>query len=492
MINRYKEILENIKNSDNSVSEYCKQNGINAGKIHNFIQAAQAQQDTASVNELINVYSEITKDPIDSDTKASVVYIRDDNDKITEYEVEVLVRDKKPFKVTLSREDAEVIFGLYTYYGGNITARNVANEFPKFTLADIKKIFRAFRLTKDSSWAPPHLLEELTINELNEYRLALKERAAFKYADSRQERDYKNIINKLALQIEKLEDRNEFIKELINSGQDYKEYKIESLESSLKTGIIVLSDLHVGACNVANGYLPLVEYNDAEITNRLNKILDFIAKQSWNNLIIINLGDSIDNYRGTTAKGTPLPTNMTEKQAAKMYLEIMENWFHNLKNIFDGEIQYICVGDSNHGASYDWITNVALIAKVEQLGINCYVSEDAIDSFNVGEFTITYLHGHDSRTQFKGFPLNLDEKTKNWFNNYFLQAKFNFKNRKIVLKGDLHQYNVNSCNTFDYINAPSIYGSSAYIVGNYGKGKEGALYLEIDKDKYTTGVIWNE
>ena len=101
------------------------------------------------------------------------------------------------------------------------------------------------------------------------------------------------------------------------------------------------------------------------------------------------------------------------------------------------------------------------------------------------------MHGHDSKTQYKGFPLNLDEKTKNWFNNYFLQAEHDFKQNKIVLKGDLHQYSVNSCNTFDYINAPSLYGSSSYIVSNFGKGKEGTLYLEIDGNTYTNGVIWN-
>ena len=69
-----------------------------------------------------------------------------------------------PFITRLTRQDAETIFGLYTYYGGNITARQVANEFPKYTLSEIKKIFKCFKLTKDSSFAPPHLIEEL-----NEY-----------------------------------------------------------------------------------------------------------------------------------------------------------------------------------------------------------------------------------------------------------------------------------------------------------------------------------
>ncbi len=110
--------------------------------------------------------------------------IRNEENKITSYKVTYFRRDKVPFVTELTRENVETIFGLYTYYGGNITARNVANEFPKFTLPEIKYILRAFQITKDSMWAPPHLVEELTIEELSQYRMNLKERAAFKYADA--------------------------------------------------------------------------------------------------------------------------------------------------------------------------------------------------------------------------------------------------------------------------------------------------------------------
>lgn len=503
---KYTDFLQQVKESGLSLSVYCSKNtDYKYNSITSAIAHIKKQFDVNSENiaKLLGIYKEVTTDknymeveqPIEDTEQGIIVdFIRDEQNRIIKYDITVPVKDSIPFHTILSREKAETIFGLYVYYGGNVTARNVANEFPEYTLPEIKHIFKAFRLYKDSMWAPRHLLEELTVQQLSEYRMRLKERAAFKYADATQERDFKNTINKMALQINKLEDRNEFIKELINANHKYKEYNLRDLSiSNKKTGVIVLSDLHVGACNVANGYLPLVEYNDKEIKARLNKILDFLYTKinDWEELIILNLGDSIDNYRGTTAKGTPLPTDMTEKQAAKMYLELMEEWFIELSNTYHN-IKYICTGDSNHGASFDWITNVALTSKINKLGIDCYVSDDPIDSFNVGEFTITYLHGHDSRTQYKGFPLNLDERTKNWFNNYFLQSDFNFKQNRIVLKGDLHQYSVNSCNTFDYINAPSLYGSSAYIVGNFGKGKEGTLYLEIDNNKYVNGVIWNE
>ena len=75
----------------------------------------------------------------------NVTINRNPEGKIIGYNINYPIKDSKPFIADLTREDVETIFGLYTYYGGNITARNVANEFPKFTLAEIKRIFRCFK-----------------------------------------------------------------------------------------------------------------------------------------------------------------------------------------------------------------------------------------------------------------------------------------------------------------------------------------------------------
>ena len=80
-----------------------------------------------------------------SNNKSEVETVRDENNMIIEYKVVVYRQDKTPFKTILSRQDAETLWGLYTYYGGNVTARNVANEFPKYTLPEVKYLFRAFR-----------------------------------------------------------------------------------------------------------------------------------------------------------------------------------------------------------------------------------------------------------------------------------------------------------------------------------------------------------
>ena len=75
-------------------------------------------------NEEICVEKEDFKE---SENLASVTIIRSNTikldsgkGKIVKYRVDVKVRDSKDFNVELSRDDAERIFGLYTYYGGNI------------------------------------------------------------------------------------------------------------------------------------------------------------------------------------------------------------------------------------------------------------------------------------------------------------------------------------------------------------------------------------
>ena len=312
-IEKYFNILSNAKASAKSLFEYCKENGVNYKTLIKSVKNLQSDNGGLA-DEVITLFSELNiKQNVSNSDNSELTYDIDESGKILGYNIVVYIRDNQPFKTYLTREDAETIFGLYTYYGGNITARNVANEFPKYTLPEIKKIFRAFSLTKDSSWAPPHLLRELSVEELSQYRMNLKERAAFKYADSVQEKDFKNTINKLAAKIKQLEDRNEFFKNIAISDQTFEQPKAFEINESEITGILFLSDIHVGAVNTTNGYLPLNDYNEQEINNRLDKVLERIVNRGWKNIIVINLGDSVDSYKGATAKGTPLPTQYSEK-----------------------------------------------------------------------------------------------------------------------------------------------------------------------------------
>lgn len=417
---------------------------------------------------------------------------RDSSGIITQYHIYYPSRDGIPFCTTLTRQDVETVYGLYTYYGGNITARNVANEFNKYTLAEIKKIFRCFGLTKDSIWAPPHMMEEMNDEQLSQYRMSLKERAAFKYCDAKQERDFSNQIKKMALQIKKLQDTKDLAKSLI--GEVEYEKVIEPVKEINKatTGIICLSDLHIGAHNTPEGYIDLPEYTEQEINRRLDKIVDHVRYKKWENLIVLNLGDSIDSFRKMTTSMThELPCVLTDKEIAKMYISVMMRFFGRLSKYFDN-ITYCSIGSGNHSGDAGWLCDHILSYNLKDLGIDSHISEKEIDSVNVNNTSFIYLHGKSQATkgQYKGFPLNLNDKTQCWFNDFFTDTELDLCKRKVVLKGDLHQFAINSVSSFDYINCPSIYGSSTYIVSNFGLTKWGCAYLEVDKDGgYVVGVI---
>ncbi len=496
--NKYKKLINDIAESGLSINTYFKSINEEASSFFNGIRNIK-EQDDEFAKEIIDLYNELTlrpcsnnkKEPEDSDDVMGWWADRNENGIIVKYHIHYPVKDSVPFDTTLTRQDVETLFGLYTYYGGNITSRQVANEFPKYTLAEVKRIFRVFKLTKDSIFAPPHMMEEFNEEQLAQYRMNLKERAAFKYCDSKQERDFTNQIKKMASEINRLTDKQEVLKELISENiivEDKFSYNKDILKS--KTFLLYLSDLHIGSHNEKESYIYLEEYDKIEIEKRLSRVFAFLATKNYDNIIVVNLGDSIDSYnKQTTRGGHELPSVLSNKEQSKLYLQIMFNFFSKLKK-FCNNINYYCVGESNHDGDWGWINNIALSSQLNNIGINTYVSSNPIDTFNVNDVSIIFLHGKDNKNQFKGFPLTLNERTENWFNKYFLDSGISWKKYKCVVKGDLHQPAFTNCNTFDYYSAPSLYACSNWVVANFGKTKWGILYMEIDQNNnITSGLI---
>lgn len=495
---KYSELFRKIEESGLSINGYFESIHKDPHSFYNAIRNIKAQAETGDKNaiELVEQYKSLCDRDVstqgDSESGMKWWVDRDENNVITQYHIHYPVKDSVAFDTTLTRQDAETIFGLYTYYGGNVTARNIANEFPKYTLTEIKRIFRVFKLTKDSIWVPPHLMEELNEEQLAQYRMQLKERAAFKYCDAKQERDFTNQIKKMASEINRLNNQQEIAKSLIDPITYEKVITKPISEVNTTTGIICLSDLHVGAFNVPEGYIDLPEYSEEEINSRLDKIIFELQEKKWNRVIVLNLGDNVDSYRKMTTSMThQLPCVNTDREIAQMYLRVMMRFMDGIKSIFKN-VEYYSIGSGNHSGSWGWLLDITLSQQLQTIKINSYVSDHEIDSFDVNGTSFIYLHGKASaeKGQFKGFPLNLNEKTQCWFNDFFADTDLKLQKRKVVLKGDLHQYSINSVSSFDYINCPSIYASSTYIVSNFGKTPWACAYLEVDrKGNYTSGLI---
>jgi len=485
-VKKYTDILLAAKKSGKNLLKFCSESGLNYNSlkstIHNLKKNGEHQ-------ELLSLYNAVIEKNIEDRVETNI--IRDENNKIIKYQLISYRKNKVPFEATLERSEMESICGLYTYYGGNITARLVANEFPKYTLAEIKRILQAFGITKDSFWTPQHLLEELSIEELSQYRINLKEKSAFKYADSQSEKDYTNLIKKLAkenLNLKRsISDKQTFIQETIPS-QDYYISRQELHDD--RVIVLTLSDLHIGAYNTPYGFVDLDEYNEEEIKNRLKKVLDFVHYNEYTRIIVLNLGDSVDSYKKETTRGGHLlPGSISDKDMSKMYISIM-TWFFNSLKQETSDISYVCIGEANHCGDWGWLNNIALAKILEStLNIECKISDYPIDVVNIEDTSIIMTHGKNNYTQSRPFPLILNDKTITWFNDWFLTTNMPLKQNKIVVKGDLHQFAISCCKTFKYVSMPSLYGSSQYIVANFGKTNWGVGYIEYQNGKCKFGTI---
>lgn len=490
-VQKYIDILKEIKESGKSIKAYCEENGLSVSNIYRV--KCRLEVSNELYREFMTLYHQITKrnygydeEILEEETSTNeidkVTIVRDSEEKIIEYKIHVPLKDKEPFEVDLTRREVEDIFGLYTYYGGNITARNVANEFPRFTLPEVKRIIRAFGITKDSAWFPPHLLEEMDDEQLTQYRMNLKERAAFKYADSRREQDYTKQIKDLAERLNKALDRNTFLQQLQLNKYNIKPNIIFNSKERENSLIIYLSDMHFGAYNPPYAYDDIVNYNENIIRSRLNLVLSKFQYKKYSNIIVCNLGDSIDSYKSETSRGGHLlPNVMSDKDKVQLYIKLMVEFFTSLKTS-KSPIFYYCVGESNHDGDWGWLSNVLLSEKLKELGITSYISDKPMDKFNLNGNVFLYLHGKDNSNQNKGFPLVLNDKTESWFNSYFINNKITAQKGIYVVKGDLHQHAVTVGKTFTYVSAASLYGCSNWIVANFGKTPWGITYMEVSSD----------
>ena len=442
---------------------------------------------TELIKEFLDEYNRVKKtqqktESVETDDRAVTELVRDEDGKIQFYTFEIYRKDNPVFRGKLDRKEMELIFDLYSTYGQNLTSKIVSRNFPQYTFVEFKRILRAYNLYK-SCVAPIHLLEELTEEELYQRTLRIKENNLARRLEKDELKEANKLINKLTEKLKNYENKREFLKNIVDSDLVSKITKNSVQNNILDSNnlIIYLSDLHIGSLNEKYGYVELEDYNEDEIKRRLQKVFDFCAvHNNYNAITIVNLGDSVDSYnKETTRGGHELPTNLSNKEQSQLYIKIMIWFFKTLKQ-YNNNINYYCIGESNHDGDWGWLNNVALSYQLNNLGISTYISDQPIDKFDINDVSIVYLHGKDVKNQFKQFPLVLNEKTENWFNSYFIDSKLQFKNKICVVKGDLHQPAFTNCSTFDYISAPSVYGSSQYIVANFGKTKWGILYMEID------------
>ena len=264
---------------------------------------------------------------------------------------------------------------------------------------------------------------------------------------------------------------------------------IPVIDSSDKSLFIYLSDTHVGAY-VPSDSLYTNEYSATVFSKRLDKVLDTVTTLTnihgvFENIFVVNLGDCIDGFNNTTARGGHfLPQNLSNKQQFETYFQTMKEFLENIiEEGFSQNVKFISVGDSNHAGSLEYVLNRAIEIYLNAVypSVETKVFDKFIEHIQLGENTFIFLHGKDSEAMKHGFPRDLNDKVENFFNDYIYQHNIKTKNIYVV-KGDLHQSAHQWGKRFMYKNVMSFFGSSKWIHTNFGSGRAGVEFQIVDKE----------
>lgn len=441
---------------------------------------------------------ETVSDEEPDDDRNSIEFERDENGRIKFYKFKVLIRDKEPLTGKLSRDEMNMIYRMYSYYGMSITQREVSRYFPEYSLIDFKRILRVFNITKASSPFAPHVIEEHSSEELVQMQLREKENDFLRVLEKERIKNNEKLLKNYALDNAKL-------KEQLSEGK----YLLEGLDLSFlqnvevkptliskvpnKTDILIwISDMHIGAAVSDQSIYPN-KYDEDEVNLRLSKIAAEVANLSklsggFDNIVVCNIGDSLDGMdRQTTRRDHFLPQNMTNKEQLQSFIRVMSAFFLNLKSIPCNSIKYYCVGESNHDGDFGYAANLALGAILDSTGIENIIYDKFIGHFNLKNKTYILCHGKDNKDMFKNLPLTLDVKTENFINEYL--DFYKLSGDVTFIKGDLHQSATTYGRRFKYKSVASVFGSSEWIHKNFGNTPAACDYSVVDYNTVLDGHI---
>ena len=407
--------------------------------------------------------------------------------KITNYKFDILVKDKPTFSGELSRTEMELIYRLYSSEGANLSVKSLSREFPQYTQQQIKKILRAFAITKACSPLAPHQIEEMNIEDAVDFSVRMKENAIIKKVEEERIRHNEQRVKDLTKEILTLKDKQSQLKNILGE-INYPNNPIKfTFNSRSRTLIISLSDIHVGAA-VSNNSIYYNEWNEEELNNRMQFIVKSLSKfvNEIDNIVVFNLGDSLDGYKGETTRGGHLlPQNMNDKEQVKVFIRQMLQFFDNLYETFEVPMSYYCVGESNHDGDYGWLANEKLASMLELKypDMPVEIFDKYMDFIDVNGTMFILSHGKDNKDMFRNLPLVLDVNTESKINEYIDYYGLQQVSDNIVfVKGDLHQSALTHGKKFSYWSVGSIFGASEWIHKNMGNSKAYCDYAILHDD----------
>ena len=513
-INKYTSLLDDMITGEySSIKDFCEKNQMDYGlftvQISNLRKVTGEYKDLC--DEAIRKYDDfkVKKQPvedesqeestetIDNDDKSEVNQIRDKDGKIIHYSFRIFKKNKAPILGKFDRNEMNQLYGLYSYYGNNLQQRVVSRYFPDYSLVDIKRILRAFNITKASSPFAPHMYEEHTEDELKEILARLKENNFLKRVEKDQLNDLQKLNDKIAKENLELKQK---LTDLSDIHIDMSNMPVVDTESvcvdSNNILILHLADMHIGA-RLSSGCLYNNEWNEKELTRRLSEVLNKIKSLGgYFSKIYLNLmGDILDGMDEQTARRDHMmPQNMDNKEQFNTFIKVM-TWFIGNLRAFAGDVIINSVPEGNHDGDYGYVATYALKAVIEhEYDLQFNLSNKFISHYKIGNEVFILCHGKDAKFMKKPMPKDLNDKTDIWLRDYLdyegLNVPENYGHIHVI-KADLHSNALSANRKYTYRNVLSLFGESDYSQMNYPKNGYGISYDMLINDSLVSGTFEN-
>jgi hypothetical protein len=270
-------------------------------------------------------------------------------------------------------------------------------------------------------------------------------------------------------------------------------FKPKEVKVNKKAIKVTTTDDHLGLEPNPDGLgLFEYEYNAKIYEQSYEKVFNSVIKEYnthgyFDLLLLDNLGDEQDGYNGLTTRGGHLlPQNMTNAEVFETCIDVKVKFIKSLveSNIAKKIILRKVVND-NHSGDFGHTINIAVKKIINLIYSSDIVEVEILTKFMehrvYGDHCFILTHGKDKKQMFKGLPLQLNEKTINYINDYI--RFYNIKSKYIhVEKGDLHQIGYNKCSTFDYRNFMSFAPPSSWVQHNFGDCYSGYSIQVIPKN----------
>ena len=484
-IEKYYNIANDIEESGLSIRVYCNQNDLDYKATLKGLNNSSEEDD--KIKEILSRIKRScdNKEVQDTDSRNECTIDRDETGKICGYSYKIYRKNRAPLVGTLDREQMYLIHRLYSYYGANVTQRQITRNFPELSLVDFKRILTAFGIYKSSAQFPPHMIEEYSLDELREIELREKENDFLKKAEEDRIKNNEKLLRKYAAENIELKAK---LSDLSNIGLkievDQEPIRFTSGQSSDISLNLFIADMHIGAKVNSNSiYKENLNYGEEEVKRRLSAVLDNINNFGHlNHLRISLLGDNVDccGVEGFTSRlDHQMPENMSPFEQGKTFISVML-WFINqiVVNNMANHVSIITVPCGNHTGDFEKTINNSLLMLIRTQYPD--VETEFFDTYYCPNVFCGHLyicmHGKDDRFMKRPMPLHLDDKTRSMIYEYLNDNGLQIYNNIHVIKGDLHSEALDSCKIFDYRNVLSLFGASDYSSYNYSRNSWGVSY----------------